>query len=673
MQYLKHKIGAISLLIIFFGLNSCAYYNTFYNTKKYFAEAKKSLEKQENTERLPSNVRNNFDKTVKQASKVLQFYPDSKYIDDSVMIIGQSFYYLRNYTKAERKFNELLENFPKSDYVPETKIWLAKSHLQLKKYDQAEIEFKVIIEKEKNKTLRNEARYWLGQCYYAEKKFDQAADAYKSVVKKLKDRRLKVDAYLRLGEINRDKGEFLTAAEYFRSAAETAKDVNVKFSAMVQFGKAHVAAKDYEKAARIFLNLIDKFFSHKEIGLAKLALGRVHQALGQTEKALEWYQVIIEDHPRTEAALGAYLELGHYEETVNYDYEKAKEYYTKGKTQSTKGDSYKEIGRRLTDIQQLISLEKKIAQLNSQIASVIARENGTELANDAEKKVEKDVLPENEDDIPRKRKNKPQPRKLKPAKKLTAADLDSLNAVLVDQKLALAELFLFQYNRADSAFVHYLDILSNDAGEAHRALAFYALAYIFDHYDHKIQMRDSLYQILAKNYSTTKQGRAAASRLGMVIPDEKKSEDVVYFEKIEDRLIEKKQATRNLSDLANFMADYPNSALLPRALHAQGWIYETHLREPQKAYDIYKDLIEKYPKSPYAKEVRRRVRGVDDKKKEEEKAKLETDKKDDATKPGAVKAKPNLKKKSIDDDLPLRKDNKRRRNKKGKAAPRDDI
>ncbi len=670
MDNIQKKTAAFLLCCAFTGLHGCAYYNTFYNTQKYFNEAKKMLEKQQETERLPSNVRNSFDKTVKQASRVLQFYPESKYIDDSVMIIGQSFFYMHDYHKAERKFDELLQNFPRSDYVPQTRLWLAKTHLKLKKYDQAEVEFKMIIEKERKKSLRTEARYWLAECYYVEKKYQQAETAYKAVVKKLKDRKLRRKAFLRLGEISQELQNYTAAAEFFRGAAESSKDINAQFAAMVLYGKAYIAAKDYAKASRIFFNLIDKYFSHKEIGQAKLELGRVQYALGNIDKALEWYQVIIDDHPRTEAAVGAFLELGLYEESVRFDYEKAQEYYTKGKTHSTKGEALKEITRRLVDIKQLIALKKKIVQINAQITAIIARENGADSTAGAEETVKKKVAGIDQNKA---RKGVQRPRKKKPEKKLTAADLDSLHSTLNDQKIALAELFLFQYNRADSAFVQYLDILSGQGGEDYRALAFYALAYIFDKYDHKMEMRDSLYQILATNYASTSQGRAAAKHLGLPVEDEILPADILRFQSLENRLLEKRLAKKNLRDLQQFIADFPNSELLPRALHAEGWTYETYLHNPDRAYEVYKELVDKYPKSAYAKDVRRRVRGVKDKKKAEENAKKKSENSAAAEESGKTKKKSAFKKFKSEELTPPRNKTKPRNSRKTKQDTKVDI
>ncbi|KAA3656646.1 MAG: hypothetical protein DWQ10_14925, partial [Calditrichaeota bacterium] len=462
MKMQKFRLSMrILVLINMVGLTSCAYYNTYYNTEKYFNEAVKKMEEQEDPQRRASAVRNDFDKTVKQASKVLQFYPESKYIDDALLIIGRSFYYMEDYHKAERKFEELMENFPESEFVPVTKLWLAKTHLQLNQFDQTEIELKLIIEKEKKKDLRSEARFWLAESYFAQEKFARAAESYKEAAKDLKNRNLKLKAFWQLGEINKQQGNDVAAADYFQAASKETKNQDEKFRAMLEYGKAYSNAKEFKKATRIFLNLIDKFYTYKEVGLAKLELGRTLEMNGKQDEALDWYNDIIENHQRTEASLGAYLQLGLYEETIRYDYEKADEYYTKAKSQSTKGEAVEIVARRESDIKQLIQLEKQIAQLNQQIKSVeerAAQPDTNGVAADDSSNADSE-LKDDESDEPAPRGKQRNTRIGRKQKMLTVADLDSLNFELMKQKLALAEHFLLQYDKPDSAVVQYLDIL----------------------------------------------------------------------------------------------------------------------------------------------------------------------------------------------------------------------
>ena len=134
------KKYSLSIFFIIILVSHCAYFNTFFNAKKYFHDAEKQREerlkkekkqKQQgltadqnqrglNPDRPSAQESKNYDLSIEKASKVLEFYPTSKYIDDALFLLGKCFFRKLDYQKAERKFIELRENFPNSEFIPES-------------------------------------------------------------------------------------------------------------------------------------------------------------------------------------------------------------------------------------------------------------------------------------------------------------------------------------------------------------------------------------------------------------------------------------------------------------------------------------------------------------------------------------------------------------------------
>ena len=73
-----------------FLLSSCAYYNTFFNAKKYFREANKlPLVKG----RSSSEANKKYNKAIKKCGIIITDYKNSKYVDDAVFMLGKIFYF----------------------------------------------------------------------------------------------------------------------------------------------------------------------------------------------------------------------------------------------------------------------------------------------------------------------------------------------------------------------------------------------------------------------------------------------------------------------------------------------------------------------------------------------------------------------------------------------------
>ena len=96
------KKFALIFTVILFSF-SCAYYNTFYLARKDFNKAEENRRNTPN----PQVQTALYTEAIKKASKLLEFYPKSKWVDDALLLIGKSYYYQAEFTKAERKFREL--------------------------------------------------------------------------------------------------------------------------------------------------------------------------------------------------------------------------------------------------------------------------------------------------------------------------------------------------------------------------------------------------------------------------------------------------------------------------------------------------------------------------------------------------------------------------------------
>ena len=120
------KFSNNSILFIFF-LFSCAYYNTFYNAQKAFKDAEEIINQTKKTEdgSIPEQAKKLLSSSIEKSQKVINKFPESKYIDDALFLIGKSSFLKEDYIFAKKYFNQLLLEFPNGDLDIETKIWLA--------------------------------------------------------------------------------------------------------------------------------------------------------------------------------------------------------------------------------------------------------------------------------------------------------------------------------------------------------------------------------------------------------------------------------------------------------------------------------------------------------------------------------------------------------------------
>ena len=94
---LPSKLYTLLLFVVF--SSSCAYYNTFYNAEQYFEEAEK-LRLEKDGEMIPISAMDKYGKTIEKSKKVIEEFPESKYVNEARLLMGKARYYRSHYDLA---------------------------------------------------------------------------------------------------------------------------------------------------------------------------------------------------------------------------------------------------------------------------------------------------------------------------------------------------------------------------------------------------------------------------------------------------------------------------------------------------------------------------------------------------------------------------------------------
>ena len=95
-------------------VNTVSYFNTYYNAQTAFnAGEKEILDAQTQSLGKPISLapespisqtaKDKFNLAIEKASKLLTFYPTSKWVDDALLMIGKSYFYLGDDLKSRTK------------------------------------------------------------------------------------------------------------------------------------------------------------------------------------------------------------------------------------------------------------------------------------------------------------------------------------------------------------------------------------------------------------------------------------------------------------------------------------------------------------------------------------------------------------------------------------------
>ncbi len=225
--------AAVATLLLLLGASGCAYYNTFFLAKKYYNQAL-TEEKLNTTGKVSPSAVGNFDKSITQCAKILKRYPDSKWVDDALFLLGKAYYGKESFAEARRHLNTLVTNYPKSPFVTEGRFWMARTWLADGEYERARAEFAQIMVEAPNFPQGDQILLYTGDSYFREENYAAAAAAYGDMLDRYPRSEFRTAGLLGLGDAQYEARQYEEAGETFRRAVLASREPRVRFDARIK-------------------------------------------------------------------------------------------------------------------------------------------------------------------------------------------------------------------------------------------------------------------------------------------------------------------------------------------------------------------------------------------------------------------------------------------------------
>lgn len=290
--------------------NFTAYYNTFYNAKKEFRMGVESLERaagQEINRNLylpiyitPDRVsgQQNFDQAILKSADVLRENPNSKWVDDALLLIGKSYFYLKNYVGAEQKFQEVIDLG--GELEDESRFWLGRTLIAANSYGRAADHLEVSLNRE---GLRREwipfLRLSLAELYVKQEAWADAVTSLEGSIDRMKDKELAGRAQFLLAQVYESMEQYGNASQSYGKVLRFKPDYPLVYAAMLSRVRVEGMHGDQEQALKMLRGMErdDKNFdSRAEMTYFR---GRIMQAMSRPDAAYDTYHSLLFTDDRT--------------------------------------------------------------------------------------------------------------------------------------------------------------------------------------------------------------------------------------------------------------------------------------------------------------------------------------------------------------------------------------
>lgn len=591
-------VFVISMVVLTMFLGACsfydeetAYFNTYYNMERIMGEIKDEFDYQDENRRIKPRVlvpgldsavaqakegtiappqyqflkafiidrgklqpvSTKVDSILQKGSKIIAYHPKTSYVQGSLFLMAESYFFKSEWVPSQQKCIELIERYADGDYSPDAHLLLAKDYLIQRKISQGKQTLSKTIDvawyKDRYDIL-SEAYRIQAELAMEEGQLDEAVAPYKQAIAQSEDDGIRAAWQVDVASIYYRQGRFALAAEAFENVDKYTPDIMAEFESRLYHAAAMVRLGKLDTAENEFAALEDnKNYSEwaSYIAAERLALDRARKG------DLQDPGLIAQERKADTAFIGRpELMAQNFQKAMAYykqnDYEQALAYFAKAKVIRT--PVYEVAAKYYTLLKQWEDQTRKVYAYR---ATVVDRQS----------------------------------------------QQDTLNIATSREVYALARIHE-QLKNTDSALYYYRYAYdSTTSTDPERSRYLYSQARLLS--DTDPEEADSLMMVLNERWPNSPYGKEASASLGF-------TSDAITDDASD--LYRSAQSFRRIKDYAYASNQYrliaekfATSSYAPKALYAMGWMFERDVNNMDSALYYYGLLVERYPKSDYAKEV----------------------------------------------------------------------
>ena len=316
--------------------NFSAYYNTYYNAERALEEGIRAFEDRVDDQPIDQDVflsmfkrseqattqRQPFEDAVLKSSDLLRKFPDSKWVDDAILIIGKAWFFTLNFVGAEQKFNEIFTL--ESPLHDEARFWLARTLIASGAYDDAFNHLQASLNAEDvSERWEPYYRLALAELHVQRDNWEAAVSELEAGLDRIRDKDLAARASFLLGQVYEQLERPADAVAAYQSVQSYKPFYELSYAAQFSAIRVQVDHLDAAMAMRWLRQMErdDKNYDHRH-ELAYMR-GRVLIELGRFGEALDAYDRLLYDPSARGAAQmegPVHYALGTYYRDVQEDY-----------------------------------------------------------------------------------------------------------------------------------------------------------------------------------------------------------------------------------------------------------------------------------------------------------------------------------------------------------------
>jgi len=553
----RYRMIALPLLlsaITMAGLGCHPYFNTFYNAEEAYTIAWRDHRKlmrvfPDSLVVTPTDkIAAKYDRAVEKSLKMMEVYPrDKKHQDRAHFLMGKAAFYKKDFPVTIGRMRDLQTLWPNSKLVPQSQIFVAKAHIMMDNLVIAEELLAALLKSNPELDKNQEITLLLVEIALRRGGHSQALGLLEGISRMSSlpiEKRL--DIILKMADLNYELRQYERALALLRGAPRSKRHPYLMF----RIDRSIYFCLDA-------LNSLDDALGH----LTAMRKRRMYSK--QKYEIMYYTACTLHRMGRLDEAMALLEEInGMCSASLEKNAGKAD-------TMSLCGRSSYELARIYIEMGDLDLAEAEFAEASKFGVSALG---GAASARHAA---------------------------LKRLRELRTPD--SAGNIPAAARYSAAEIFRFELESPDSAYIYYLELSADtSADSAYRPRSLLAAAFTARDGLKNEARADSLMNVVIKEYGGTEYARRAQIELDTEVTVVTRRETAERDFRAAEALTES-DAVEAVKAFYKVYQQYPDMDIAPKSLYAAAWYTDRALHRNRAAMTLYEELCDKYPESTHCK------------------------------------------------------------------------
>lgn len=339
-------------------LSSCAYYNTFYNAEKYFASAQQRPLTAQG--RPNSQAIEEYNKVIRKCGVILTEYMDSKWVDNALFLLARALYYRgNNQVQSLEKFEDLMQFYPDSPFVPESIIYSARIKYELNRKDEAFSDLRAFIQNNTYRDNHPKALIEISNLYLLEKDNLQAQIYLTMLIDRYPRSKEFAEGFVILGKTYFDNGNYQKSLEIFQQLNKSRVPKRFVLDSKYYIALNYFHLERFQQAYNYMRQLEKQEFRTDKLQEQNILNARIIAKMGRFEDAISLLESVVSNSPRSLVSAEAVYYMAEIYFTKLHDYEKAIEFYNRVRRESNRSDFAEKAVTRSAVVSQILQYQRQ--------------------------------------------------------------------------------------------------------------------------------------------------------------------------------------------------------------------------------------------------------------------------------------------------------------------------